>query len=141
MLVAATDGNHGRAVAASPGSAVSARISSSAGVHPSAVAAITAEGTAITRTGGTYEAAVTLAAEHAAAGGGLLVQDMAWPGYEQIPAWIVAGYATMFAEIEAQLAAAAAAPPGLVAVPVGVGSLLRPPSPTSAVQASSIPRR
>jgi diaminopropionate ammonia-lyase len=123
-LVAATDGNHGRAVArVARQRGLAAHIFIPAGVHPSAAAAIAAEGAAITRTGGTYEEAVALAAGHATSGGGLLVQDVAWPGYEQIPAWIVAGYTTMFAEIEAQLEAAGAAPPGLVAVPVGVGSL------------------
>jgi hypothetical protein len=75
------------------------------------------------RGGSTYEEAVTLAAGHARAGGRLLVQDVAWPGYEQVPAWIIAGYATMFTEIEAQLGACGAAPADLVAVPAGVGSL------------------
>src|SRR5262249_55757004 len=44
-------------------------------------------------------------------------------GYEQVPAWIVEGYSTLFAELDAQLAAAGAGSPALVAVPVGVGSL------------------
>jgi diaminopropionate ammonia-lyase len=60
--------------------------------------------------------------------GGLLIQDTAWDGYEQVPSWIVAGYETLFAEIDAQLAAAGAAwfcgaEAGLMSVPVGVGSL------------------
>lgn len=123
-LVAATDGNHGRAVArVARQRGLAAHIFIPAGVHPSAAGAIAAEGATITQTRGTYQEAVALAAEHATSGGRLLVQDVAWPGYEQIPAWIVAGYATMFAEIEAQLEAAGAASPGLVAVPVGVGSL------------------
>ena len=45
------------------------------------------------------------------------------PGYEQVPGWIVEGYSTLFGELDAQLAAAGAGPPALVAVPVGVGSL------------------
>lgn len=48
-----------------------------------------------------------------------LVQDTAWEGYEQVPAWIVEGYDTLVAEVDAQLGEA----PDLVAVPVGVGSL------------------
>ena len=58
----------------------------------------------------------------------MLIQDTAWDGYEQVPSWIVAGYETLFAEIDAQLAAAGAAwfggaGAGLISVPVGVGSL------------------
>jgi diaminopropionate ammonia-lyase len=64
----------------------------------------------------------------ATSGGGVLIQDTAWDGYELVPSWIVAGYETLFAEIDAQLAAAGAAPfggarTGLISVPVGVGSL------------------
>ena len=32
----------------------------------------------------------------------ILIQDTAWPGYEEIPHWIVDGYSTMFSEIDAQ---------------------------------------
>lgn len=53
----------------------------------------------------------------------ILVQDSGRPGYERIPGWIVEGYSTLFAELDAQLAAAGAGAPDLVAVPVGVGSL------------------
>ena len=53
--------------------------------------------------------------------GDLLVQDTAWPGYEEVPAWIVEGYATLFAEIDAQRAGRV----DLVVVPTGVGSLLQ----------------
>jgi len=55
--------------------------------------------------------------------GAALVQDTAWPGYEQVPGWIVEGYSTLFGELDAQLAETGARPPALVAVPVGVGSL------------------
>ena len=52
-----------------------------------------------------------------------LVQDAGWPGYEEVPGWIVDGYSTLFAEVDEQLADAGAAGPGLVAIPAGVGSL------------------
>lgn len=93
------------------------------GTGRSAAAAIAAEGATITQTGGSYDEAIALAAAQARESGALLVQDTAWPGYEQIPAWIVAGYATIFTELEAQLAASGAPPAGLVVVPAGVGSL------------------
>ncbi|MEV0597855.1 diaminopropionate ammonia-lyase [Streptomyces sp. NPDC050315] len=124
-LVTATDGNHGRAVAR-----MAHRLGQDAhvfvpqGVHPLAVAAIVAEEAKVTEVAGPYDEAVRLAAEAAAAPDAVLVQDTAWPGYEQIPGWIVEGYSTLCAEIDEQLAAAGVgAGPDLVGVPVGVGSL------------------
>ncbi len=123
-LVAATDGNHGRAVArVAVQRGLGARIFIPDGVHESAVAAIAAEGAEIVRAGGSYDEAVELAVAAATADDALLIQDMGWPGYTEIPAWIVEGYLTMFAEIDGQLAAAGAAPADLVVVPIGVGSL------------------
>ncbi|MCP2246622.1 pyridoxal-phosphate dependent enzyme [Lentzea aerocolonigenes] len=51
--------------------------------------------------------------------GRALVQDTAWDGYEEVPAWIVEGYRTLLEEIDAELGGL----PDLVVVPVGVGSL------------------
>ncbi|CAM5675621.1 hypothetical protein SALBM135S_10121 [Streptomyces alboniger] len=123
-LVTATDGNHGRAVAR-----VARQLGRRAhvfvpdGVHPAAVAAIAAEGAEVTAVPGSYDAAVLRAAAAAEAPDAVLVQDTAWDGYEEIPALIVEGYATLFAETDAQLAASGVRAPSLVAVPVGVGSL------------------
>jgi diaminopropionate ammonia-lyase len=93
------------------------------GVHPAAVAAIAAEGARVTRVAGSYDDAVGLAVEAARGPEAELVQDAGWPGYEQVPGWIVAGYSTLFAEVDAQLAEAGAAGPALVVIPAGVGSL------------------
>ncbi|MBM7170501.1 diaminopropionate ammonia-lyase [Streptomyces sp. G44] len=123
-LVTATDGNHGRAVAR-----MARRLGRRAhvfvpeGVHPAAVAAIAGEGAEVTVVPGPYDAAVRRAADAAGAPDAVLIQDTAWHGYEEIPALIVEGYATLFAEIDEQLAEADAGAPSLVAVPVGVGSL------------------
>ncbi len=92
-------------------------------MHPTAVAAIAAEGAQVTEIAGTYDQAVRLAAEAARGPSAELVQDAGWPGYEQVPGWTVEGYSTLFAEIDAQLAAAGAGGPALVAIPAGVGSL------------------
>jgi diaminopropionate ammonia-lyase len=124
-LVTATDGNHGRAVArVARLLGQDANVFVPQGVHPQAVAAIIAEQAKVTEVPGTYDDAVRLAAEAAAGPDTVLVQDTAWPGYEQIPGWIVEGYSTLCAEIDDQLAAAGVTDgPDLVAMPVGVGSL------------------
>ncbi|MFI0982493.1 diaminopropionate ammonia-lyase [Streptomyces sp. NPDC021093] len=124
-LVTATDGNHGRAVARTARLlGLPAHVFVPGAVHPAAVAAIESEGARVTRTGGSYDDAVRRAAEAAAREpDAVLVQDTALPGHTRIPGWIVEGYATLFDEIDAQLHALGAEPAGLVAVPVGVGSL------------------
>jgi diaminopropionate ammonia-lyase len=123
-LVAATDGNHGRALAWTARLlGQRAQVFVPSGVHATAVAAIAAEGARVTEITGTYDDAVQLAAEAARQPDAELVQDAGWPGYEEVPGWIVDGYSTLFAEIGEQLAEAGAADPGLVAIPAGVGSL------------------
>jgi diaminopropionate ammonia-lyase len=125
VFVTATDGNHGRAVARIARLVgVPARIFLPSVATSEVMAAIAAEGADVTRAAGTYDDTVAAASRWAMArAGAVLVQDTAWPGYEQIPAWIVAGYSTLFAEIDDQLRQAGAGPAGLVAIPVGVGSL------------------
>ncbi|MFI9604625.1 diaminopropionate ammonia-lyase [Streptomyces sp. NPDC052043] len=125
VLVTATDGNHGRAVARTARLlGQHAHVFVPRGVHPRAVAAIAVERARVTKVPGSYDEAVRRAAEAAAAPDAVLVQDTAWPGYERIPGWIVEGYSTLCAEIDEQLAAAGAAEgPDLVCIPVGVGSL------------------
>jgi len=125
VLVTATDGNHGRAVARMARlCGARARVFVPAVTGPAARAAIAGEGAEVVPVAGSYDEAVA-AARHWARDhqGAALVQDTAWPGYEQVPGWIVEGYSTLFAELGAQLDAVGAGPPALVAVPVGVGSL------------------
>ena len=123
-LVAATDGNHGRALAwMARLRGQRAHVFVPSGVHPAAVAAITAEGAQVTEITGSYDDAIRLAAKAAREPEAELVQDAGWPGYEQVPGWIVDGYSTLFAEIDEQLAGAGAGSPGLVVIPAGVGSL------------------
>ena len=125
-LVAATDGNHGRAVARY-GRLLGhrARIFVPDGVHPTAVQAIRDEGADVTTVPADYDEAVRTAARYAADEGGLLVQDTAWHEYEEIPRWIVDGYSTLFRELDDQLADLGIEQPDMVLVPTGVGSLLQ----------------
>ena len=125
IFVTATDGNHGRAVARMARlTGTPAHVFVPAITDPATRAAIASENAEVTQIDGSYDEAVAHARQWAGSHpGAALVQDTAWPGYEQVPTWIVEGYSTLFAEIDAQLAAANAGPPALVAVPVGVGSL------------------
>jgi diaminopropionate ammonia-lyase len=121
VLVTATDGNHGRALARMAAMLdVAARVHVPKGLARSVLAPIAAEGAEVVETGLDYDGAV----RHAAAStrgrpSDVLVQDTASPGYEQIPRWVVDGYDTLFAEVDNQVCA------DLVVVPTGVGSLLQ----------------
>lgn len=124
-LVTATDGNHGRAVAHTARLlGLPARIWFPDSITDAAKDAIAGEGASIVERAQPYDDVVAAAAAsvqedpHA-----LLIQDTSWPGYRQVPAWIVDGYGTLFAEADQQLAAGGVGAPDLVAVPVGVGSL------------------
>ncbi|HEX5533386.1 MAG TPA: pyridoxal-phosphate dependent enzyme [Actinomycetales bacterium] len=122
MLVTATDGNHGRAVARMASHfGVSSTVFVPAVMLPETAALIEGEGATVLWVNGDYDEAVRRAAEFAEAEPDhrALVQDTAWDGYEQVPAWIVEGYQTLLAEVDAELGRA----PDLVAIPVGVGSL------------------
>jgi diaminopropionate ammonia-lyase len=123
-LYAATDGNHGRAVARVAAIlGVPANIFVPAAITSAAKEGIASEGAVVTELDRPYDAVVAEAADQARGPDRLLVQDTSWEGYEDIPRWIVEGYATMFREADEQLADAGVGAAWLVAVPVGVGSL------------------
>jgi diaminopropionate ammonia-lyase len=119
-LVAATDGNHGRAVARMARLLrLSATILVPDGTAIARIDGIAAEGAEVLVVPGSYDDAV---AESAALAGerDLVISDTSWPGYEDPARGVIEGYSTIFAEIEAQLAGAV---PDLVVVPLGVGAL------------------
>ncbi|KAK4082745.1 uncharacterized protein Triagg1_1635 [Trichoderma aggressivum f. europaeum] len=120
-LYAATDGNHGRAVARMASIlGVTSQIHVPVSMHSCAIDRIKSEGAHVVVSDGFYEAAVVDARVAAAKDEtALVVQDYASGDYVQIPQWIVDGYLTMMLEIDGQLGAAT---PDLVVVPVGVGS-------------------
>lgn len=123
-LVAATDGNHGRAVAHMANLlGLEAAIFVPRGVSAAAVAGIESEHGTVTRVDATYDQTVRRAIHAAAEPGSMMIQDTAWPGYHKVPELIVEGYSALYAEIDAQLGAAN--PPAVVVTPVGVGSLIQ----------------
>jgi diaminopropionate ammonia-lyase len=122
-LVAATDGNHGRAVAHFARLlGLSASILVPAGTAEARVDAIASEGAQVTVVDGTYEDAVRMAADLADAQH-LVISDTSWPGYEEVPRWVIEGYSTIFHEIDAELERRGDAGPDLIVVQMGVGAL------------------
>jgi len=114
-LVAASAGNHGRAVArAAALRGLACRIFLPARSLPVRREAISSEGAQVVVVDGTYEETVQAAAVAAAAPAAALIADVGDRGPAE---WVIDGYATLFAE------AASQAHYDLVLVPVGVGSL------------------
>ena len=122
-LVAATEGNHGRAVAFMARLlGINAQIFVPQSMNEGTRGAIAGEGARVVIVQGDYDQAVQEAWETSKRpGGALLIQDTAFDGYEEVPAWIVEGYATMMGEIEDQLAQMNLSST-LMITPVGVGS-------------------
>ena len=125
VFVTATDGNHGRGVAWAAGQlGCEAHVYMPVGSSPIRAQAIRdvnprAE-VEIMEVG--YDDAVRHAAGMAEKMGWTLVQDTSWPGYEDIPAWIVQGYTTMAWEALAQLGEKGLAPTHFF-VQAGVGAM------------------
>lgn len=122
-LVAATDGNHGRAVARMARLlGLGAHVLVPAGTAAARIERIESEGARVDVVEGTYDDAVAesarLADDHT-----LVVSDTSWEGYTEVPSWVIEGYATIFAEVDEALAGAGAAAPDVVLVPMGVGAL------------------
>ncbi|MEZ5357426.1 MAG: diaminopropionate ammonia-lyase [Candidatus Zixiibacteriota bacterium] len=123
-LCTATDGNHGRAVAwAAKLFGQRAVIFMPQGTVPARIRNIEAEGAEVRIVGGNYDLAVKTAAEQSAANGWHVIADTAYPGYELIPDDIMAGYLTLFREINDQIPADNNTPPfDIVFLQGGVGS-------------------
>lgn len=121
MTVAcASDGNHGRAVAAAAAAVgAGAVIFLHERVSRERAAAITRLGAEIVQVPGTYDDSVVEAARRAAARGWTLVSDTSWPGYDRIPRLVMQGYTVMANEALAALPAA----PTHVFAQAGVGGL------------------
>ena len=86
LLTAATDGNHGRAVARLGRIFdLPVNIYVPACMESDAIANLEQEGARVINTGKPYDAAIMDAAEAAKAADGLLIQDCAFEGYEEVP--------------------------------------------------------
>ena len=119
-FITATDGNHGRGVAWTANTLGQRSV-----VHmPAGSAAerlhnIRAAGAEADIIRGNYDDAVRLSRKEAAENGWIIVQDTSWPGYEEIPGWIMQGYCTMGLEAYEQLPQK----PTHIFLQAGVGSM------------------
>ena len=121
----ATDGNHGRGVAwAANRLKQKAVVFMPKGSTQTRLENIRKEGATATIEEVNYDECVRMAAAAAAkTPNGVVVQDTAWEGYEEIPAWIMQGYGTMAMEANEQLNQMGCGRPTHVFVQAGVGSL------------------
>ena len=121
----ATDGNHGRGVAwAAHKLGQKAVVHMPKGSSQARYENIKKEGAQVTIEDVNYDDCVRMAAAEAAeTKHGVVVQDTAWEGYEEIPSWIMQGYGTMANEAAEQLRQVGVNRPTHVFVQAGVGSL------------------
>lgn len=121
----ATDGNHGRGVAwAANRLKQKAVVFMPKGSTQNRLNHILAENATATIEEANYDECVRMAAAAAAkVKNGVVIQDTAWKGYEEIPSWIMQGYGSMAMEADEQLHALGIPRPTHVFVQAGVGSL------------------
>lgn len=121
----ATDGNHGRGVAwAANKLGQKSVVFMPKGSTQTRLDNILKENAVATIEEVNYDECVRMAAAAAAkTPNGVVVQDTAWEGYEEIPAWIMQGYGTMAMEADEQLHKQDCDRPTHVFVQAGVGSL------------------
>jgi len=121
-LVAATAGNHGRAVAAlARQHSLASRIHVPFDTPARRVEMLLGEGAEVVRSPGDYEAAVREAAAEQSRPGVIVISDVSWEGNEEIPAWIMAGYGQILAEALGDWPEGPA--PDILIVQGGVGGL------------------
>lgn len=123
IFISATDGNHGRGVAwAARELGHKSIIYMPKGSSQQRLQAIQAEGAEASIRDVNYDECVRQCALLAEDKGYVMVQDTAWPGYEEIPLWIMQGYGAMAFEITEQMQAQDLQPPTHIFLQAGVGS-------------------
>ncbi len=141
-LAAATDGNHGRAVArVARMLGLGCQIFMPEGTVTARIESIEQEGAEVTVVDGGYDKAVATSAG-SASDRCLVISDTSWPGYETVPRWVIEGYSTILCEVADQLREQQLAAPHLVFVQIGVGAfaaaVLRHPFPCDGVVSRTV---
>lgn len=114
----ATDGNHGRSVAAGANLVgCRAKIFVHDNVNKERVDAIARFGADLIHVPGNYDDAVAEAEKVCKSNNWIIVSDTSWPGYERIPRLVMQGYTAMVAEVLEQMPE----PPTHVFLQAGVG--------------------
>ena len=124
VFATATDGNHGRGVAwTAKQLGQKAVVYMPKGSALKRVENIEAMGAKVIVTDLNYNETVRMAIEEAARNGWEIIQDTAWEGYDEIPLYIMQGYALMALEAQDQLKVSGIEKPTHVFVQAGVGSM------------------
>ncbi|MCI9613980.1 MAG: diaminopropionate ammonia-lyase [Dorea sp.] len=120
----ATDGNHGRGIAwAANRLGQKCVVRMPKGTTQTRLMNIAKENAEVTIEDLNYDDCVRMAAKEAQnTEHGIMVQDTAWEGYEEIPTWIMQGYGTLAMEADQQLADDGCRPTHIF-IQAGVGSL------------------
>ena len=123
-VTTATDGNHGRSVAWGARQAgCRCRIYIHAKVSEGRAQAMADLGAEVVRIDGNYDESVRQCARVSEENGWFMVSDTSYEGYMEIPRQVMAGYATMADEAQAQAADQEGGPITHVFVQAGVGGL------------------
>ncbi|MEM9522465.1 MAG: pyridoxal-phosphate dependent enzyme [Pseudomonadota bacterium] len=122
-FVCASAGNHGTGVAAGARAmGAKSRIHLARTVPESFVHRLRAFGAEVVRSGDVYEESVAAAIADAENSGAVLLADGTWPGYTEIPKWVMEGYCVIAEELRASFEASGCWPTH-VYLQAGVGGL------------------
>jgi len=123
VFSAASDGNHGKAVAwTAKLTGNIAKIFMPADTKIARIKNIEVEGSEVILIDGTYDDCVREVAVKSKENGWYEVADTAYDNYTEIPTWVAAGYSTIFNEIKEELNSGKYNYPDIVILQAGVGA-------------------
>ena len=124
VFASATDGNHGRGLAWITNKlGYECNIYVHSATSRPRIEAIEKFGAKVKVVKGNYDDAVRTCNEEAKKNGWQVVSDTSWPGYTEIPTWIMQGYNTMLLEAQEQFSSQGITRPTHIFVQAGVGAL------------------
>ena len=124
VFASATDGNHGKGLAWITNKlGYKCHIYVHSGTSKPRIKAIENYGAKVKVVKGNYDDAVRTCQEDADKNGWQVVSDTSWPGYTEIPTWIMQGYNTMLLEAQEQFSSQGIVKPTHVFVQAGVGAM------------------